>query len=491
MKRLAKFILAGMAVAIYSSWSYLPQHSGTVNAVSKIQEAKSVYQVSDATFKYDFLPKEEMPILGYMAMPPANATDGGGAGRNPSYITKSNFQTYKDAGFNIVSGLYEREPFSPTEVREALRLCQELDLAYFLNDVSYRCDSEAGTVATKSYEYFKELMQDEWYLYEDNFAGIAVKDEPAATDFDGIANVNKALNDFTDGKSIYSTLYPSYVATNRLHLQDAPEEKWEAYRKYVTEYIEKIQPTMLPYNCYAFMKQGSTLENTYVEASQQQKARNNLIDFFTSLSLFREMSQKYDLPFWVTVIAFNHRTQNQMTEKQMAWTVNSSLAYGAKGLQYYTYWSNLEGNPDKWAKHPKKGLVTANGTPHDTYYQIKKINENIKLVDEVLMASTSKGVIQFGQNILPLVQEDVLYGYELLNNVSGGDSFVGCFDNNGKAVYYIVNNSLNAGRQTFKAEFLEKVNVRLTNSEGTTTILDTYNAGFNLSGGQAILLEVL
>ena len=492
MKKWTKLVLAGMALAIYSSWSYLPHNSNVASAVSKTHEVASTpYQVTDATFKYDFLPKEEMPILGYMAMPPANATDGDSEGRNPSFITKSNFQTYKDAGFNILSGLHEREPFSPAEVRKALQLCQDLDLAYFLNDVSYRCDSNAGTVQAGSYEYFKEMMQDEWYLYEDNFAGITVKDEPAAADFDGMANVNKALNELTDGKSIYSTLFPSYVATYRLYLENAPTDKWEAYRRYVTEYIEKLQPSMIPYNCYAFMRPGATLENTYASASQKAAARANLVDYFTSLSLFREMSQKYDLPFWVTVTSYNHRNNQQMPEKGITWTVNTSLAYGAKGLQYYTYWSHLEGNPEKWATHAKRGLVTANGTPHDTYYQIKAINENVKIVDEVLMASTNKGVIQFGKNVVPLVQKDVLYSYELLNNISGGDTFVGCFDHNGKAVYYIVNNSINAGRQTFKAEFLDKVNVRLTNSEGTTTLMDTYSAGFNLSGGQAILLEVL
>ena len=489
MKRISKLVLAGMALAIYSSWSYLP--NSTATAVSKGQEVSAVYQVSDTTFKYDFLPKNEMPILGYMAMPPANAADGGAESYNPSFITKSNFQTYKDAGFNILSGLYEREPFSPAEVRKALELCQELDLAYFLNDVSYRCDSKGGTDPAPTEEYFRQIMQDEWYLYEDNFAGITVKDEPAAADFDGMARVNKVLNELTDGKSVYATLFPAYVETGRLYLEDEPEDEWEAYRKYVTEYIEKVQPSMIPYNCYAFMKQGATLENTYGDPGQLSYARNNLTDYFTSLSLFREMSQKYDLPFWVTVIAYNHRNPQHMTEKEIAWTVNSSLAYGAKGMQYYTYWSHLDGNPENWDSHKKRGLVTANGTPHDTYYQIKRINENIKTVDDVLMAATSKGVIQFGKNILPLVQNDVLYSYELLNNISGGDSFVGCFDLNGKAVYYIVNNSINAGRQTFKAEFLEKVNVRLTNSEGVTMVSDTYSAAFNLSGGQAILLEVL
>ena len=97
------------------------------------------------TIKYDFLAKDEMPILGYVGLPSENVMDGV-ASENPSFITRSNMVRYKEAGFNILSGLYEREPSNTNEVLRALELCNELNLAYFVNDTTFRCETYGGSV---------------------------------------------------------------------------------------------------------------------------------------------------------------------------------------------------------------------------------------------------------------------------------------------------------------------------------------------------------
>lgn len=114
------------------------------------------------------------------------------------------------------------------------------------------------------------------------------------------------------------------------------------------------------------------------------------------------------------------------------------------------------------------------------------------MVDDVLMPSCHKGIIQYGTQNCEVELDDVLYGFGDLYTITGGDSFVGCFERDGKPVYYVVNNSVDAGITTFVAQFYNKTNVRLTNlRDGVRTFSDEYSVGFNLSGGQAVLLEVL
>lgn len=453
----------------------------------------SVYPEDKEHITYTFLEKDVMPIIGYVGMPSANAGDAGNQAQNPSFITRTNFQRYVDAGFNVLSGLYEREPFSTSEVHRALKLADEVGLAYFVNDTTFRCETFGGTVQTASEDDFRAAMQEAWYIDEPAFAGIAVKDEPSAQDFDGMASVNKVLQELTDGKMIYTNLFPSNVESERLYLDNPSESVWDNYVQYAYDFVKKIKPDVIAYDHYVFMNINSTLENIRGTSDPVDQVAGdlNLQSYIRTLSLYRTIGLEFNIPFWVSVTSFNHRHQTQLTEKQIAWLVNSSLAYGAKGIQYYTYWPTIDGSTmDSWANPSKAGLVTANGTPHDTYYQIKAINENIQAVDQVLMKSTNKGVIQYGKQVLPLVAEDTLYGYGLLSDIEGGDIFVGCFDCEGNDVYYIVNNSFNAGRTTFKANFLDKVDVTLTNSEGVIDVQDTFSVGFNLSGGQAILLEV-
>lgn len=441
--------------------------------------------------RYDFLAENEMPILGYIGVACENAGSASNPANNPSFFTKSNFQRYKDAGFNILSGLYEREPFHTSEIYKAFELCDELGLAYFVNDNDFRCESDGGQTPLGDYDHYFNLMQNKWYLNEKSFAGIAVKDEPSAKDFDGMKHVNKALKQLTDGKIAFTTLFPVFVETYRLYLDDPSGGIWTAYMRYVREYMDKVRPDVLVYDLYISMTEDGTLQNPL--NSSVFSGQENIYQYMKSLSFYNKIADEYNVPFWTTVASYNHMNGNQYTKKQTEWMVNTSLAYGAKGMQYYTYWPTMDGTgPADWEDPVKSGMVTHCGTPHDTYYQIQEINRNIKMVDDVLMPSCHKGIIQYGTQNCEVELDDVLYGFGDLYTITGGDSFVGCFERDGKPVYYVVNNSVDAGITTFVAQFYNKTNVRLTNlRDGVRTFSDEYSVGFNLSGGQAVLLEVL
>ena len=451
---------------------------------------------NEKLIRYNFLPADEMPVLGYIAMPCAAAGASGVQAQNPSFITRSNFLRYKDAGFNIVSGVYDKEPFHTSEIHKALELCEDLDLTYFVCDNTHRCDSAGGTVGGITYEQSKAGLKDAWYLNEKACGGIAVKDEPSAKDYEAMGNVNKALKELTDGKIVYTTLFPMFAGVERFYLDDYSGTHWDCYVRYVREFLNTVKPDVLAYDLYISMLESGTLNNPLdaVYPGEIAGGQQNVMEYFQSLSLFRNLSKEFNVPFWPTVASYNHIRKVQFSKKQLSWVVNSSLAYGAKGIQYYTYWPNMEGGKiEDWANPSKAGLVTQNGTPHDTYYQIKELNENIKLVQKVLMTSEHMGVIQFGKQNFSLQMEDVLYNYDVLSNITGGDTFVGCFKKpDGKPAYYILNNSFTAGSTTFKADFYKKSNIKLTNlQDGINTFENTYSVGFNLSGGQAVLLEVL
>ncbi len=479
---------------------------GSIPTSANIETKKdnAVYLTSNQTqphIRYDFLPQDEMPILGYVGVLGANTGSAGVNAQNPSFLTKANMQRYKDAGFNILSGLYEKEPFHTPEIRKAMELCDELGLAYFICDNAFRCDSDYGAAAVMTPDYALDVMKDKWYLNEPSFGGIAVKDEPQYQDFDSMASVSKALKELTDGKVVYTNLFPQYASSTQIGFSGATSSTWEQYEQYARWYIEKVQPDIMAFDYYVFMSKNATLNNTSGSGNiiDQAKHEVNVDGYLKSLSLFRNLSLENNIPYWVTVASYNHRDNNHFTQKQTEWTVNTSLAYGAKGIQYYTYWdSTIVGTTmDDWdSKQPERGLVTLNGTAHDAYYRIQKVNQNIKTVDDVLMKCTHKGVIQYGTQALTMVPEDTLYSFGLLNNITGGDAFVGCFEyidalGQVKQVYYIVNNSINAGVQTLKADFVDNVNIRLTNLNGSVEYNNVYSAGFNLSGGEAILLEVL
>ncbi len=464
----------------------------TVNAESIVAET------DEPLIKYDFTYMDEqveMPILGYMGVP-GDAINGSAA---PSFLTRANLQAYMDAGFNILSGLYEKVPLHNAEVMKALEICEELGLTYFVCDNAYRSsfDSPQKDVPTK--ENFMQLMSDDYYFDSPAFGGIAVRDEPNIFCFDQMANVNSALLELTHGKKLmYTNLFPKGANQQQLGYSTvAKSSTWEQYEQYVKDYLEKVNPIVLSYDCYVL-----TVPNATV--SSANASNGGVGNYIRSLSMFREYAKQYNIPFWVTVAAHDHvRTQQSIPLKQTQWTVNTSLAYGAKGIQYYTYWNSgaSTGNKENWADQSRsrsQGLVSFNGALTDNFYRIQKINNQIKLIDHILMNSNHKGIMQFGTQHLELIAKDVLYAYGELTDVSG-DAFVGCFDYNGNDVYYVVNNSVDSGIKTFKADFNGAVNVRVISSnfvsdenpDGQIVKNNVTSIGFNLTGGEGILLEVL
>ena len=433
-------------------------------------------QTPNDSFTIPYIEESEMPILG-LINPPSVVTT------NPSFTTKKNYEIYKNAGFNIVLPCYERPTFKESEVRKALEICAELELAYIVNDSELRCSGSEGTNGTV--EGYKSILENAWYQDYEAFAGIASKDEPNANDFDEIAKGKEALQQVFPDKIFHSTLFPEYATYAQLQILDCSDVTgWEGYEEYVSQYVEKVNPELLAYDFY--------LWHTMVNPDLNQDSTR---DFFRSLSLFRKYSLDLDIPFWVTVNTFKHSevVENQQYPiSELEWIINMSLAYGAKGIQYYNYWPTMEGfNENSLIDPPRNAMVTAAGTPTDTYYKIQNINRNVKLVDEYLLSSNSKGIMQFGSYQNDLVAEDILTSFGPLKDITGGNALVGCFENKDSYIYYVVNNSINVGNSIFVCNFNNKINAKTINYKlGEKEYTNSYALGFSLSAGEAILVEV-
>ena len=212
-------------------------------------------------------------------------------------------------------------------------------------------------------------------------------------------------------------------------------------------------------------------------------------------------TKERNVPVWTTIATYKHGKPAPYNDEETFWTTNISLAYGVKGVQYYIYWPQMEGyDSGDYLNNPYlRGMVDSSGMPLDAYYRVQKMNRQIKAVDQALMPSMPKGILQFGNLKIDIPKEDQLSEFGELKTVTGGDSFVGCFDNNGKSVYYVVNNNLGdwsgskiLGNSIFKMDFKKKVNVRFTNVDsGEKTINNAYSICFNLKPGEAMLVEVL
>ena len=91
-----------------------------------------------------------------------------------------------------------------------------------------------------------------------------------------------------------------------------------------------------------------------------------------------------------------HRRPN---EAEIRWQINVSLAYGAKGVQYFTYWTpNLA--PGASIQFGES-LVSRAGLLTPLYDYAKRVNDYLKVVGKVLLPLTSERVVHANERPLP------------------------------------------------------------------------------------------
>ena len=172
------------------------------------------------------------------------------------------------------------------------------------------------------------------------------------------------------------------------------EHRREDYERYVAEFCETLRPKVLMWDNYPF----SSTEGLDV--------------YFYNMNLMREYAKRYDIPFWAFIQAgaqwndekkhFESETPYFPSKEQFDWNVNTSLAFGAKGIQYFPLiqpehfaFAGTEEVPE-WDFN-RNGIIGANGQLNSWYYYAQEINAHIRVIDEVLMNSVHQGIIVTGE----------------------------------------------------------------------------------------------
>jgi hypothetical protein len=106
-------------------------------------------------------------------------------------------------------------------------------------------------------------------------------------------------------------------------------------------------------------------------------------DFYSALRLFRSMSLARVVPFWAFTNALRHGYYPTPTEGHMRFQLMSALAYGALGLQYFTYAHGA-------------AMVRPDGSTTETWEIARRINRDIHAWAPVLRTLHSRRVYHTG-----------------------------------------------------------------------------------------------
>jgi len=421
------FVVKG-AATLTAKWK-----AGSLSADEATWKATNGYNY----FYYTQLGTDVMPIGAWSSPPPAATVTVAGVKKEfpTNQITLANYQTLKESGINAIYGLYDsvwsndNSTTQRANVAKALDCAEQTGMVYVVRDGNaYTALSSKGNSAWSQFEF---------YMNHPAYGGTLFVDEPGYDQFDEIGaamklwNANELYGDnklaLVNNLPIYSSapqLYYGIATQNTTAPTDYTGANFEAW---VRAYLDMTQARVYSYDFYPYTLYG----NRYM-------ADPNGYGFFDNISVVRKVCMEKNVPFWT----FNQsgaafKGTRFLTYAETAMQVNLSLAYGAKGIQWFNYWQPLEsgaGDDELCA------LIDHNGNKTRYYDMVQKVNKQAAKAGKYLMKSKSTGIIELGSSILGAVPAaDKVTKYGALTSATGsGNAIIGCFDyrNNGN-VYYI------------------------------------------------------
>ncbi|HWF18108.1 MAG TPA: hypothetical protein VG754_02530, partial [Verrucomicrobiae bacterium] len=191
-----------------------------------------------------------------------------------------------------------------------------------------------------------------------------LRDEPSADFFPGLAAMASLVQQEAPGKWAYINLFPDYATAGQLGAA--------SYEEYLEKFVAACHPTQLSYDHYALMDDGS-LGGGY----------------WNNLEQMRAVAKKHNLPFWNIVLACAHFSFREPTAADLRFEVFSSLAYGARGIAYFTYFAPQVGNY-------RAAAIDQFGHPTPTWNNLQNVNLQIQKLAPTLLELTSDDTYHFG-----------------------------------------------------------------------------------------------
>jgi hypothetical protein len=275
------------------------------------------------------------------------------------------------ANFTMVIGGFGAR--TPETVQKQIKLCEKYDLKAIV--------ATAGLLPEKLPE-----SPAVW--------GYSVCDEPSVKDFPGLREKVDNIRQVRPGKLAYINLFPNYANEEQLGTK--------TYDEHVRRFVEEVGVDVLSMDHYPLITPDADSRSNYC----------------SNLEVMRKYSLQQGIPFWNFFNTMPFGPHYDPTGGQLMWQIYTSIAYGAKGVLYFCYWTP-RGN-----EFPKGGaVITAEGIKTRHYEQAKRINHDVKNLGPTLMKLTSTGVYHVKPDDDPVK----VCGDTPITSLTKGDYLIGVF----------------------------------------------------------------
>jgi len=298
----------------------------------------------------------------------------------------------------------------------------------------------------------------------DAVIGYFLVDEPGAPDFPALAKAVAEVKRLAPGKIAYINLFPDYAT---LGAPDLSQLGTTSYREYLDRFVREVKPQLISYDNYR------------VPFSHDLADRRRAESYFANLLEIRRVALEHDLPFWNIVCSNQIRPETTIpSPASLAVQANTTLAAGAKGLTWYTY----------YAVGYRYAPIDNDGRRTPTWSYLRTINEQVRTWGPILKPLRSTGVYFTSPPLaasLPVLPGKLIAG---VNSAPSAPAMIGEFvGDSGQKFAMIVNLNLERSAK-FTITSADPGDVRsISPVDGSATPLESNSIW--LPAGQGTLLE--
>jgi hypothetical protein len=285
--------------------------------------------------------------------------------------------------------------------------------------------------------------------------GYYLRDEPSADYFKGLAVVSDVIKELHPGAWPYINLFPNYAEPFQLGTPD--------YQTHLDRFVETCKPPVLSYDHYALYTGGGVLDRYYLNLEQM-----------------RNQAKKHGgVPFWNIVLSVAHFDYRETSAADLRFEVYTSLAYGARGIAYFTYFAPQVGNY-RMAPIDQFGNETA------TWKHMQNVNLQVSKLAPTLLKLKSDRVYHFGKVPKGCSAPDE----QSLVKAVGGNVLVGDFTHEDGTRYVMCVNKDFTANVACHPQFREPVKGLQMVSPYTGQLTAYEGEQVWLAAGQGVLLKI-
>ncbi len=339
-------------------------------------------------------------------------------------------------------------------------------LSFFPNadDLQKALDA-AAKVGIKIVVYCPELKTEperivRRFMNHPAVAGYHLMDEPNIRLYPELAAWAQKIQSVDKKHFCYVNLFPNHA--------DSIQLGTKSYLEYIQQYNKQLPIQFMSFDYYPVLKE--RLSKTW----------------YQNLEQISEEAAKSNKPFWAFALTTNY-DEDHLTPQSLAamrLQVYSDLAYGAQGIQYFTYWSATSSGPS--GEDQRGAPISSAGKRSIVYDRVKQMSQEIKDLSGVFMGAKVVSVKHTGKGMIPQGTSRLVHLPKAISVIetNGAPALVSVLENGANTFVVIVNKNHLASINLTVAgdETLKKVL-----KDGTIVPASAYESSIELDPGDAAI----